>query len=66
MKEYAFDVTLTAVVRVIASDERHARSMLALIDSVHIGWRGFDNLEITEASLAGTHQQLFEIDGEEV
>ena len=67
MKEYAFDTTLFAVVRVTAADEKEARlKILAVIDSVDIGFNR-DGVRITEASAivdpVYATPQIIEIDG---
>jgi len=62
MKEFAFDVVLNAVVRVLANTESEARKKLAWVDA-------FEDLQITEASLRDDGEfgvVLFEIDGEAV
>ena len=65
MTEYAFDINLQAVARVIANTAADARQKLvATLDCVNINFEK-DNVRITEASTEGRFD-LFEIDGHEI
>jgi hypothetical protein len=66
--EYAFDVTLTAVVRVQAKSVDSAREKLKQIDSVSADVKAGSDMRITEVSLRSVGDSFgdkpFEIDGE--
>jgi len=79
MKEFAFDIKLSAVVRVKASSEKAARKILPeVLDSLDLtsceidGFndsQGVKNVVLTEASISMDDEEgpyLFEIDGEDV
>mgnify|MGYP001158833262 CR=1 FL=1 len=65
MKEYAFDVKLFAVARVMANSEAEAIEKLHnVVDCIDIGYDAND-VRLTEASTEGD-PDLVEIDGEAV
>ena len=71
MKEYAFDVKLAAVVRLNASSEQQARSILErvldCIDYSRETLDDFSDARLTEVSICvddANGPMLFEIDGE--
>lgn len=65
--EYAFDVKLQTVVRVVAASEKEARKMMAEeIDCIEVGYDR-NGIRITEASIHDSSEdELFEVDGENV
>jgi hypothetical protein len=65
MNEYAFDIRLTAAVRVKASSEKEAREMLRLIDcnEANLGsWPNGDPI-MAEVSMDETVPHLYELNG---
>lgn len=63
--EYAFDIELRAVARVMACSLDEAKSKMAsIIDCTDVGFEQ-DGVKITEASLMSDDPQVFEIDGKE-
>lgn len=68
MPEYAFDITLTASIRVNAPDEEQARRLLrGRLDCADTNFGAWpDGTPITAETSLLTIDYLYEIDGEEV